>query len=113
MAFGGTYAYRVLIGLDRLGAALLFNRNDITISTLCGLVQLADSARPDRKRAFRLVLSFGLHPAQLWLLRQLSYVLDKIQTDHCQLAICGDLDTARSIVDMLKVYDAADQVQKP
>jgi len=105
MAWGGTYAYRVLIGLDRLGAALLFNRNDITISTLCGLVQLADSARPDRKHAFRLVLSFGLHPLQLWLLRQLSYVLDKIQRNHCQLAIEGDLQTAHSIASMLKAFD--------
>lgn len=104
MAWGGTYAYRVLIGLDRWGAALLFNRNDITISTLCGLVQLADSARPERKKAFRLVLSFGLHPVQMWLLRQLSYVLDKIQTNHCQLAIQGDLETAQSILDMLKDY---------
>lgn len=104
MAWGGTYAYRVLIGLDRWGAALLFNRNDITISTLCGLVQLADSAQPERKKAFRLVLSFGLHPVQMWLLRQLSYVLDKIQTNHCQLAIQGDLETAQSILDMLKDY---------
>jgi len=104
MAWGGTYSYRVLIGLDRLGAALLFNRNDITISTLCGLVQLADSARPERKSAFRLVLSFGLHPVQLWLLRQLSYALDKIQPNHCQLAIQGDRATAQSIIDMLKAY---------
>lgn len=110
MAWGNTYAYRVLIGLDRLGAALLFNRNDITISTLCGLVQLADSARPDRKHAFRLVLSFGLHPVQLWLLRQLSYVLDKIQADHCQLAIGGDVQTAQSIVTMLQAFsDATDK----
>lgn len=109
MAWGGTYAYRVLIGLDRLGAALLFNRNDITISTLCGLVQLADSARPDRRKAFRLVLSFGLHPVQLWLLRQLTYVLDKIQRNHCQLAICGDVQTAQSIVAMLKAYDPGTQ----
>jgi hypothetical protein len=105
MAWGGTYSYRVLIGLDRLGAALLFNRNDITISTLCGLVQLADSARPDRKAAFRLVLSFGLHPVQLWLLRQLGYVLDKIQTNHCLLAIQGDVETSQSIVAMLKAFD--------
>lgn len=112
MAWGGTYAYRVLIGLDRLGAALLFNRNDITISTLCGLVQLADSARPDRRKAFRLVLSFGLHPVQLWLLRQLTYVLDKIQHNHCQLAISGDVQTAKSIVSMLKAFDAPDQVQE-
>lgn len=109
MAWGGTYSYRVLIGLDRLGAAVFFNRNDITISTLCGLVQLADSARPDRKRAFRLVLSFGLRPVQLWLLRQLTYVLDKIQHNHCQLAVQGDLQTAQSIVDMLKVYDPGTQ----
>lgn len=112
MAWSGTYSYRALIGLDRLGAALLFNRNDITISTLCGLVQLADSARPDRKRAFRLVLSFGLHPVQLWFLRQLSHVLDAIQPNHCQLAIQGDLATSRSVIDMLKVYDASDQVAK-
>lgn len=110
MAWGGTYSYRVLVGLDRLGAALLFNRDDITISTLCGLVQLADGARPDRKRAFRLVLSFGLHPVQLWALRQLSWVLDRIQPCHCQRAIDGDVRTAKSVVAMLKAFDASDQV---
>ncbi len=106
MAWGGTYSYRVLLGLDRLGAAVLFNRDDITISSLCGLVELSDRGSSP---AFRLVLSFGLHSIQLWALRRLAQILNRIQANHCQLAIQGDMATARSIIGMLNAFDQVSQ----
>lgn len=84
MAWDTTYTHTVLIGLDQLGAALLFNRNDLTISTMCDMVMTGDDA------------SLKLSGWQRAFLKWLGPVLNKIQADHCAGARDGDRDRANS-----------------
>lgn len=35
----------------------------------------------------------------------LSWFLDKLEKDHCKLAICGDIDRAKSVINTLGPYD--------
>jgi hypothetical protein len=80
--FSNTYLHSVLIGLDQFGAALFFNRNDITISSICGLVLNNDYD------------SLKLHRWQVVGCRYLGKLLNLISTNHCNEAILGDFDRA-------------------
>jgi hypothetical protein len=84
MSFDNTYVHNVLIGLDQLGAALLFSRNDLTISTMCDMVMKGDDA------------PLKLSGWQRAFLKWLGPVLNKIQTNHCAGARDGDRDRATS-----------------
>ena len=88
MAWDGTYTHQVAIGLDQFAAAVWFNRNDVTVSALCRVVQLADAGTPEfRARLDGLKLSHW----QLWLLRKIARGLEWIQPGHCEAARLADL----------------------
>jgi len=89
MSFAGTYAHSVLIGLDDLGAGVFFNRNDITISSLCRLSQLGQLG-PLKLAAWQIVF-----------LKILAPTLDRIQPNHCELARQGDIARAQSMIALL------------
>lgn len=89
MSFDNTYTHSVLIGLDMFGAALLFNRNDLTISTMCDMVMKGDDA------------SLKLHGLQRAFLAWLGPVLNKIQASHCPEARQGDIERANSTLKVL------------
>lgn len=91
MAWDTTYTHTVLIGLDQLGAAILFNRNDLTISTMCDMVAKGDDA------------SLKLQGWQRAFLKRLGPVLNKIQADHCAQARVGDEGRATSTLSVLGV----------
>lgn len=90
MSFDNTYVHNVLIGLDQLGAAILFNRNDLTISTMCDMVLKGDDA------------PLELHGWQRAFLKWLGPVLNKIQADHCGQARLGDEARANSTLKSLQ-----------
>ena len=98
MSWSDTYSHNVLIGLDYLGAALLFNRDGITISSMCRVVQLFDMKID---KADQQLAELNLHPWQIVFLRWLAIVLDKIQAGHCAKAVEGDLERAESIKRLL------------
>lgn len=81
-----SYALTVLIGLDQLGAAIFFNRNDTTISALAGLALKQEPG----------VDILGLSQWQMKTLRVIGRALNKTQKDHCTMAIQGDLARAKS-----------------
>ena len=91
MSFTRTYVHSILVGLDDLAAALLFNRCDCTISSLCRLAQLGLLDRIDA------------HPWHRWFLTRLAPVLDRIQPNHCELARLADLRRGRSAAQLLGV----------
>ena len=98
MGFANTYLHSVLIGLDDFGAALLFNRNDVTISTMCRVVQLVDRKDP----AAEVVLKrLALHPAQVFFLRWVGRGLTLISRHHCAKALVGDMERAHAIQALL------------
>lgn len=95
MSFDNTYSHNVLVGLDMFGAALLFNRDDLTISTMCDMVMKGDDA------------SLKLHGWQRAFLAWLGPVLNKIQADHCGQARLGDIARAESTLKVLKTPQQA------
>ncbi len=98
MSWSKTYAHNVLIGLDCLGAALFFNKNDVTISSMCRIVQLYDAKAQSSAWQLRIL---NLHPVQVTILRWLAAFLDDLQKNHCALAVQGDLQRAESVKKLL------------
>ena len=98
MSFSNTYVHNILIGLDDFGAALLFNRTDCTISTMCRIVQLANTKAAGGAWALG---ALKLHKWQLVFLNWLAPFLDDLQTNHCALALQGDLQRANSTQSLL------------
>lgn len=84
MSWEKTYSHTVALGLDRLGAALIFNEPDITISSLCWVVRTPSAAVIPLKLSgwqYRLLLWIGDRLEQFW-------------PGHCADARGGDLDTS-------------------
>jgi hypothetical protein len=86
-----------LVGLDRLGAAVFFNRPDLTISTLCWIVRYAASDI----RAATALKSLNLYQWQRAILGWLGDGLEWLQPGHCIQARAFDLWTAQSITGLL------------
>lgn len=119
MSWQNTYSHNFLIGLDSFAACIIFNRSDLTISTLCRLrqaqdeylakgfgkststmQQLADAETALLSARYRMI---PLHGWQQWTLGWLWKVLNFIQKDHCELARIGDLERADSMDALLRV----------
>jgi hypothetical protein len=106
MSWDKTYSHNLLIALDQFGAAVIFNHPDLTISTLCRIVQLAD----DRVEDFPARLeSLRLSRWQLRFLRWLAPKLDQVQSSHCELSRRGDLQRADSTSKLLRLAAANQQ----
>ena len=88
MSWSRTYVHTLLIAIDQFAAAVFFNRADVTISSLCRVVQLADSG--DAVWTARLAAT-KFARWQIAILRVLAAGLEKIQTSHCELARQSDL----------------------
>lgn len=83
------WMFTQLLALDRAGAALLFNRPDVTISSLCGLFRDLSKTLPD------------FNVLQLLFLHVVGAALEKIQPGHCANAIQTDIATAESTLALL------------
>ncbi len=88
----------VLIGLDRLAAAIFFNRPDITVSALGWVVHFAHS---------ELVAAAALRDLAMyrWQARALLWIgdgLELLQPGHCAYARASDTITAKSTVSLLQ-----------
>jgi hypothetical protein len=85
MSWDKTYSHTVLLGLDRLGAAVIFNEPDITISSLCWIVRAGSTD---------MVARLNLHDWQLVALRGIGDGLEYFWPGHCERARTGDLETS-------------------
>ena len=104
MSWDNTYSHNLLYSLDIVGAVVFWNQRDVTISALCRIVQLADEegygSRAGAKWWPRL-MSLNLWRWQLWVLRRLAPMLDRIQANHCEGARQADLARAAHITELL------------
>lgn len=98
MSWDRTYSHNVLIAVDQLGAAVIFNRLDVTISSLCRVVQLADGG--DAKFQATLA-SLKFAPWQVGFLRRTARALEWIQPGHCEAARLADIDRAKAMDTLL------------
>lgn len=97
MSWDKTYSHTVLLALDRLGAALIFNEPDITISSLCWIVRNATKYRIAEVALPKLKLAVWQKFALVWIGNGLEY----FWPGHCEAARQGDLQTganARSLL---------------
>lgn len=81
MSWSGTYTHTLAIAADMGTASIFWNREDVTVSSLCGLEL--------RK------------PAGNWFLRALGRLLNRVQANHCELAIAADRARAQSTIALL------------
>jgi hypothetical protein len=89
VSFKKTYLHTLLVALDQFGAAVFFNRADLTVSAMCWLVRKGrtEDLRPGRW--------------QTWLLVHIGNVLEWVQPGHLEAARVGDLIRANSVRLML------------
>lgn len=92
MSFARTYAHTCLVALDMFGASILFNRDDVTISSLCGLVRRMD--RHDEIARHLIRIGLALREWQIGFLRYVGAWLEDISPGHCEAAIKGDINRA-------------------
>jgi len=93
----GTYLYTVLLALDRFSAAILFNRPDITISSLCWVV--LNFIEDDKARAAYAELKLNI--VQEFFLYWVGKALEAISKGHCAQARLTDIGTAETTRSLL------------
>ena len=92
MSWEQSYSHTVLIAVDRLGAALLFNEPDITISSLCWVVR---SGTPAQNAALKL---YGWQKSALQLVGD---GLEYFWPGHCARARTSDIQTSSRAAQLL------------
>jgi hypothetical protein len=76
-----TWVFKVLIGLDMLGSAIIWRDADVTISSLTGL----ELRKPN---------------ARVWA-KTLGWVLNHLEANHCEKAIKNDILRAQIALQLL------------
>lgn len=99
MSFERTYVHTVLVAADQLGAAVLFNRDDITISSLCGLVRRM--GRGDKQARNLVYLGLALRDWQIGFLRVTGRALERFWPRHCEKAIAADIVRGKTALAIL------------
>jgi hypothetical protein len=107
VSWSGTFSHTVLYAVDVLFGTLFWSVPDITISALCDVVALADAqvagpAPGDLHDWPARLGSLKLWGWQIGLLRFIGPWLNRIQTDHMELARQADIERARRILDLLR-----------
>lgn len=100
MSWDRAWSHTVVIAVDQLAAAVFFNRSDVTVSSLCRVVQLADAGVEDFPERLRYL---NLSDRQVEALRWIGTQLDKRWPGHCEGARLGDLGrqgSARSLLQL-------------
>lgn len=100
MSWDNTYSHTVLLAIDRLGAALLFNEPDITISSLCWIVRYATTL----KIAENALPVLKLAGWQRFALQWIGNGLEHFWPGHCDAARWGDLQTNQRTRDLLSDF---------
>lgn len=99
MSFRRTYVHTVLVAIDQTGAAVLFNRDDITISSLCGLTRRMDKG--DKVARNLIYLGLALRDWQIGFCRITGRALEWLSPGHCEGAIASDIQRGRSALTIL------------
>ena len=99
MSFQRSYVHTVLVAIDQLGAALLFNRDDTTISSLCGLTRRMD--RGDKAARNLIYLRLALRDWQIGFLRTTGRALERFWPGHCEAAIKADIQRGQRVLAIL------------
>lgn len=97
MSWAGTYSHTMALALDRFGAALLFNRPDITISSMCWIVR-------ERKTSEAAKRGYALSKLNWWqtkLLEGIGWCLESTFSGHCAAARKSDMAVANSVLALL------------
>ena len=94
MSFSQTWIHTVLVAIDDLGASVLFDLDDTTISALCGVQRRSDAGDSQATGA---LATLGLRRWQQAFLRAVGRLLEWIKPGHCERAIAADLARGRTM----------------
>lgn len=99
MSWDKTYGHTLALGVDRFAAAVVFNEPDITISSLCWIVGVAEgsiAARSSMEKvaAQSALVDLKLYNWQLMALRWIGHELEHTFPGHCAAARQGDIATS-------------------
>ena len=81
MSWSNTYSHTLAIAVDMLTASIFWNDEDVTVSSLCGV-----ALRKGQTTTF---------------LARLGKILNKIQANHCEMAITADKARAAQTITFL------------
>ena len=98
MSFQRTYLHTLAVAIDDAAAAVLFNRDDVTISALCGIERFA---RQGHAGAAGRLETLKLYRWQGWLLRGTGNVLEALFPGHLLRAILSDRLRGKAMAWML------------
>ena len=87
-----TYARKQLLELDRAFAVLLFNSQDVTISSLCRIIAIGGPRR---------VAALRLYRWQRFVLTYIGAGLEYFWPGHCAAARMADIARAQTILALL------------
>jgi hypothetical protein len=92
MSWSDTYTHTIALAADFFGAALFWNQQDITISSLCWMACTNDPR----------LAGLTLYKWQTWLLLKIGPLLNDIQTNHMALARAADVARAERVLALLQ-----------
>lgn len=82
MSWQGTWTYIVARAADVFTASVIWKRDDVTVSSLCGL-ELRAGTKGDPT------------------MQRLGRFLNRLQANHCELAIAADIARAQGAIKLL------------
>ncbi|MDE2105825.1 MAG: hypothetical protein KGL39_51855 [Patescibacteria group bacterium] len=94
-----TWLHTISVAFDDLLAAVLFDLDDTTVSSLCGVQRRADAGDP---RAAAALTALYLRPWQHGFLRVVGRALEWIRPGHCERAIAADLARGKTMRGLLR-----------
>lgn len=92
-----TYFKRFWRGFDRFGAAVIYNIEDVTISSLCWVVLNADTNITAKKALVTLRLAPWQHATLKWI----GHGLEFFWPGHCEGARISDIGVSENIQELL------------
>ncbi len=107
MSWTQSYTHTLAIGVDRFGAAVLYNQPDITISSLCWLERTsrglgAPAPSPVQTRlAQNAVRQMRLYAWQATTLKWIGAGLERLSSGHCARAMASDLNSLDRVEKLL------------
>lgn len=101
MSWSKTYTHTLAIAADMLGSAIVWNKPDVCISSLCCIVRYRDRGNAYQKlRARQHLRKFA--PWQISALRAIGNALEWLDKGHCEASRRADLSRLATAQDFLE-----------
>lgn len=94
-----TYLKTTAVGFDMWCAGIFFDQDDVTVSSICGLVRRMDKG--DKTARNLVMFTLQLHDWQIGACRKIGAQLERYWPGHCEAAIAADILRAKRAISLL------------